>query len=220
MLQNNKVLEQVTDALKHFPHLHLRTLGEKIFLAGRIELFDEAGKFIDSYEIEIHPTDNYPDNFPKLYEVGGQIPRNIDWHVYSDGSCCLAVQIEEIIACRQRIGLTEFIRKYVCGFLFSQTFRKRNGYFYRERSHGFMGTLEYYKEVLGLQSISSVYDALQIATSKAEIKSNSKCFCGSNKKFQKCHRMKLRELVKLAGGAVEATLKELEDAIRSLRNNA
>ena len=55
------------------------------FISGKIALKDVNGEFIDEYNIQIKPSKNYQYKFPLVYEVGGRLPHNIEWHVFPDG---------------------------------------------------------------------------------------------------------------------------------------
>jgi hypothetical protein len=213
MLCNSKFLGEIPAVLKSFPKLQAKEISGKTIICGDIDLISDEGEKLDSYSIEIHPTEDYPGSYPLLFEVSGKIPRNIDWHVYSDGHWCLGVPIEEKIDCSYGINLIDFVKKQVLGFLYSQTFRRRNGYFYRERSHGIIGSFEFYIEYLSLHNVYEVYQALSIATNYAEMKSNAKCFCGSKRKFRKCHRRLLRKLRKIAGITLDDDFRKFNQTI-------
>ena len=203
-------------ALLAFPKLkEIERFGVDI-LKGILELVTD-GEIIDAYEIEIHPTPDYPKSYPIVYETGGRIPMNIDWHVYPEGNCCLAVPIEEEIECRKGICLTRFIGTQVSGYFFNQTFRRRNGYFYRERSHGLLGSLEYYKELLVLKNLQYVYIALKIASGDQELKPTSKCFCGSDSKYHKCHQRAIRRLKSQTIDLVKYDLIRLKELLSKIK---
>ncbi|KAA5534562.1 hypothetical protein F0919_08040 [Taibaiella lutea] len=203
-------LNDINEVLEYFPELnHIDRDGVPILL-GSINLIAEDGEKLDRYEIEIHPPANYPNSYPLIYETGGRIPHNIDWHVYSDGHFCIAVPIQERLDCLDGINLKGFIQKQIMGFLFNQTFRRKNGYFYRERAHGLLGRLEFYKEYLKLEDIKAVSTSLRIIATGLELGSDSKCFCGENRKFKKCHRRILRDLEKKASNLVKNDFNEFK----------
>ncbi|MDR6940846.1 hypothetical protein J2W55_000674 [Mucilaginibacter pocheonensis] len=110
---------------------------------------DINGEILDTYQLEIHSTDQYPSVFPWVFETGGKLPVNIDWHVYDDtGRCCIKVPPEEEVICKKGITLHAFIKDELTPYLFNQTFRRENGYYINERSHGVKGLIEYYCEKL------------------------------------------------------------------------
>ncbi len=210
-------LNDIPATLGHFPELSTSVRNGTPILSGGLNLTAQDGEHIDRYEIEIHPSVNYPDSYPLVYETGGRIPRNIDWHVYADGHFCIAVPVQERLDCLNGINLRSFIEKQVIGFLFNQTFRRNNGYFHRERAHGLFGRLQFYNEHLGLHDLKATMTALQIIATDFEIGSHSKCFCGTAKKYKKCHRRLLRDLKRKAGSLVKNDYNEIKTIVASIK---
>lgn len=164
------------------------------YIEGKLHLLDEEGKLIDFYKIKIEVKDGYPNNLPLVYETAQRIPSNIDWHVFPDGHCCIVTPPEETLICKKGITLAEFITKYVLPYFYNQLFRELNGYFLHERSHGNEGIKEFFFskfETLDSQKISML---LLFIAKKKEPKRTTLCFCGSGKKYRKCHRTLFKEL--------------------------
>jgi hypothetical protein len=189
--------EEAQHISEEFPFLNLVYVDNLPCLKGIITLFDEKGEVVDEYEILIKAIAEYPNKFPKIFELGGKIPHNIDWHIYSDGSCCIASPPEERLACVEKYTLVEFIKKHVLPYFFNQTFRRENGYFLKERSHGDKGWVEFFFETLKTNNIKNVITALEFILSKKNIDRTALCFCGSGEKFRKCHRESFKVLKKL-----------------------
>lgn len=194
---NKRFKEEALRISEEFPFLNLVYVDDLPCLKGSIKLQDEKGDVIDEYEVLIKSKAEYPNEFPKVFEIGGKIPNNIDWHIYSDGSCCIASPPEEKLACIDQYTLDEFIRKHVLPYFFNQTFRRENGYFLKERSHGDKGWIEFFFETLQTKNITNVLITLELILSKKVIDRTALCFCGSRKKFRKCHRESLKVLQKL-----------------------
>lgn len=167
------------------------------YLVGSIELTDENGYIIDTYRVKIVPTEDYPYEFPHVYELGGRIPINIDWHVFPDGHCCIKAHTEEILICHQGITLIDFIKNEVIPYFFNQKHRELYGYFLQERSHGKKGNLEFLYEVFGTVDKSVIRRCLLFISKKQEPNRVSMCFCGSGEKYRKCHRGTYRLLCRL-----------------------
>lgn len=203
---------EVDGVLTVYPDLKFAEVDNIPTLSGSMAIYSDNDEYIDSYQIEIRATEDYPSKYPQVFETGGRLPHNIDWHIYGDGHWCIGVGVEEAIKCSQGITLVSFISNQIRSFLFNQTYRKINGVFYRERSHGIKGVLEYYMETLSLSTYSIVYDALYAATQK-EPKSNSKCFCRSNRKYHKCHRKPLRFYRKHAQYVMNNDYNKLKELI-------
>jgi hypothetical protein len=220
MGKNELFLKDVPAAIAAFPELSLVYKNDNVILAGNLTLRDNFSEAVDRYEIEIHPTDKYPDCFPLVHEVGGRIPNNIDWHVYPSGHFCITVPAQERLICLEGINLVLFITDHLLGFLFNQTYRRQNGYFYKERAHGITGKLQFYSEYLQIPNLGKVIPALRMIATSLEQGSHSKCFCGSKRKFKKCHRRSLRNLGRKVGANVKLDFNEIQNLAVKLRNQS
>lgn len=172
-----------------YPGLSMQENNSKPIFAGIIGLYGEDGLKCDEYHISIHPTEEYPHRYPLVFETGGRIPKNIDWHVFeSDGHLCIETLPEELIACSESITLEWFIDAKVKPYLFNQTYRRLNGFFLNERKHGYSGEFETYVELFGTRDLFKIGKYLHIISQRKEPNRVSKCFCGGNDKYRKCHR--------------------------------
>ncbi|WP_298117553.1 hypothetical protein [Flavobacterium sp.] len=166
---------------------------------GSIILLDEYGNIEDTFQIAIKAVSNYPYNFPLLYETGGRIPRNVDWHIFEQtGNCCIASPPEEMIICNSGITLSSFINNQVKNYFYSQIFRNQNGYFLKERSHGNKGWIEFFEETFMTDNIFNIEFGLNQIIEGKKIDRVSICFCGSGKKYRKCHKKSYDILSKLS----------------------
>lgn len=170
------------------------------YIVGTLNLPDEEGKFIDHYYVKIEVKDGYPNNLPLVYEMANRIPNNIDWHVFPDGHCCIVTPPEESLICKKGITLNEFIIKYVLPYFHNQLFRELNGYFLNERSHGDEGIREFFVTKFKDTDFKKISKSLSFIAKKKEPSRTASCFCGSGKKYRKCHRNIYRELSLLSPG--------------------
>ena len=53
---------------------------------------------ITAFDIKMEFSDRYPRREPKVFEVGGQIPRKAERHINSDGDCCVTVWENWLVA--------------------------------------------------------------------------------------------------------------------------
>jgi len=158
-------------------------------VSGIVQLEDENGSSIDSYKIKIIPTADYPNRFPHVFETGGRIPNNIDWHVYpSDGHCCISSIPEEILICKKRISLHNFIVNQVKPYFFNQKYREHHGYFLKERPHGIEGNVLFFIETFKTRDLAIIIKSLDVIKQRNEPNRVNLCFCGSGLKYRKCHR--------------------------------
>ena len=207
-MQQNQIPGQVNNGFQIFkkeaesiqneyPGLMLDTYAKNATpsIAGVIQLEDEKGSFIDSYKLKIVTTTDYPNQFPHVFETGGRIPINIDWHVYpDDGHCCISSIPEEILICKNGISLNSFIENQLKPYLFNQKYREVHGFFLKERPHGNKGNIQFFIEVFQTNDLTTIVKWLIFIRQRNEPNRVSKCFCGSNQKYRKCHRETYRIL--------------------------
>lgn len=163
-------------------------------LSGFLILNDTIGQEVDTYHIKIIPTTKYPFEFPYVFETGGRIPINIEWHVFTDGHCCLKSQPEEMLLCKKAINLPWFIEEQIKPYFFNQKFRELNGYFLQEHSHGPKGNIEFFEDVFKTKDIKLIARGLLYIKRRMEPNRTNDCFCGSGLKYRKCHKEAYRKL--------------------------
>lgn len=208
---------QIAEAIDSFPGLTSFIKDGVPGLTGKVELIDVDGNCHDEYSVKILATGTFPNSFPLLFEIGGQIPKNYDWHVYeTDGHCCIKTTPEEILACKKGITLKRFIEDEVKPYLFNQTFRRLNGFFSQERSHGFMGSLEFLQEVFETKNINLIKNGLLFISRRKTPNRTAMCFCGSGKKYRKCHRDTYENLSVLSDDHLNTILDQIQ---RYIKNN-
>jgi hypothetical protein len=206
MTAYDKFISQLNAVQEIFPNLKQVELHGKIILRGTIAIVDKEGKHWEDYEIEIHCTDNFPKEFPRLFEVSGKIPRIADWHVYEDtGSCCTKIPPEEVLRCQKGITVSEYITEEVIPYFFNQTHRRVEGYYINgEYSHGGKGLFEYYsKELKTGNDYKLTLDLLRFIATQEKPKRTSFCFCGKKEKFRHCHKGAFEKLKSLGHGILK-----------------
>lgn len=167
-------VSQLKEVCVAYPHLRIKeTAGRKI-LKGAIKIENSEKTDSKSYLIEIHWADGFPYKFPILYEVGGDIPCEPDWHKYSSEACCITVDYDENLKCRNGITVSYFVKTEVIPYLANQWHKQVTGNFKAEYSHGEKARFEFLLD-------------FAFGNRKIDIGRNDKCFCGSNKKYKKCH---------------------------------
>lgn len=181
--------EEAKNISEHLPTLKYseNEAGEPI-VTGTLILNDEEGKLVDKYNIRIESSEHYPFGFPRVFETNGRLPYNLDWHVFPDGHCCISSMPEEKLICRKGINLKWFIEDQVTPYFFNQVYRELTGHFLRERSHGIIGNLEFFAELLKTNSLLTIAKCFEFIKKREAPTRVSNCFCGSNLKFRKCHK--------------------------------
>lgn len=198
---NSKFLQDIPALLQQYKNLRVverQGLTEPI-LRGIVDIPDDNRNIVGSYLIEVHSTLLYPKRFPRLFEVGGEIENTADWHKYSDGSCCITVEPDEIIKCHNDLSLLEFMNQYGVPYFLNQIHRKNFGYYLNgEYSHGIMAVSEFYCDLLGGTSKKDwVIWALMAFEGFPMPKLYEVCSCGSKRSFKNCHYPRIQALKKL-----------------------
>jgi hypothetical protein len=176
------------EAIIDYPKLKLVEKADHIIIKGEIELYQDA-ELLDTYQIEIHPSLKFPFRFPIVFETGGMIPINVDWHIYpTSENCCIKVLPEELLICKDGISISCFIKNELIPYFFNQTYRRENGFFINERSHGIKGLVEFYAEKFKTNDIKKIILILGHIAFKGEPDRVALCFCGSKEKYRRCHR--------------------------------
>lgn len=214
---NSLFESEIAAVLEKYPKLLSTAPKGTTILKGEIDLIDEFGKHRDTYTIEVHPVSEYPRRFPYVFETGGRLPWNADWHVYeSDGHCCIKVDPEEILICKRGITLLTFLEQQVMPYFFNQTFRRLNGYFINERSHGLIGVIEYYQEVFKEKNIPKLIRLIEFVLNNEEPNRVSVCFCGVKNKYRKCHRDTFRLIHEIDTSNVKLHLILIKELLKKI----
>lgn len=186
------------DATSIYPNLRIVCENDREFLKGIINIPDNKGNTIGQFFIEIHYHDYYPYLFPKLLEVGGDIPNQIDWHKYPDCSCCITVLPDERIQCSDGITIIDFIQKFAIPYFANQIFRKISGHYKNgEYSHGLNAIREFYSDLFGNNELFQWVDIMRRQFGDYKLLPriiDGHCFCGSEKRYEQCHKPIFKKL--------------------------
>lgn len=188
MLVKNSYFERELElVVKEYSQLKIKKVDNTFYLKGILDIPDDENNIAGSFAVEIYSTAQFPYRFPKLFEVGGDIPCEADWHKYSDNSCCLTVPANEILMCKNRITILRFIKDNAIPYFANQLYRKKVGKYFNEYSHGFQGIYEFYIDLFHTKDHSIWIKCLNYAMGKSTFKRYNLCYCGSNVKYKKCH---------------------------------
>ena len=145
------------------------------------------------YAIQILIPQDYPDDVPKVCEVGGRIPRSPERHVNDDGTACLMVP-EEWLALSEDTSFSAFMAGPVRNFFIGQSLVELGQPWpHGERSHGKAGVLEAFSELFGVNEESAMHCYLTYLQ-KPTIKGHWPCPCGSGEPLRRCHLEQIRGL--------------------------
>lgn len=160
------------------------------FLRGILDIPNDKNEIVGHFLIEVCCSEKFPFRFPILIETGGEIPNGADWHKYNNGSCCITVLANEILICKNGIGVAFFIEKYVIPYFANYIHKRLTGeYKNGEYAHGIEGISQFYESLmktanrdLWIQYFKNVFQELRVECGR-----NDPCFCGSGGKYKQCH---------------------------------
>jgi len=181
---------QLDSVIKKYPNLKIAEFDGEFGIKGILDILNEENEVVGSFSIEIKYRLEFPYRFPLLYEVGGDIQNEADWHKYPDGRCCITVDPDEILKCKDGISVITFIENYAIPYFANQIYRFQNDkYLNGEYSHGFDGFREFYSELFKTTDTSKWREYVDIVSSGKTLKMdrNKPCFCGSGLKYKFCH---------------------------------
>ena len=202
---NRKIFEiDIEEAIISFPNLSIKSQGNNKYLKGILDVNGWG-----YYLIEIRYKEGYPKRYPSLFEVGGEIPNVPDYHRYSDNSCCLTVDADEILKCKNGITVKSFIDNVVIPFFANQLYKKKKGRFLNEYPHGKDGIKKYYYSILKTTNNKNILNIYNYAfgVNKIDIQRNQLCFCNSGIKFKNCHLTIIEDLKRIGKNQVSKDLK-------------
>lgn len=213
-ISNIAFLAQLEGVVRKYPNLTIKCIEGILFLKGIVDVPNDNGDIVGSFLIEIHSTPKFPYRFPKVFETGGMIPNEADWHKYADGSLCFTVEADEILKARTGVKLTMFIEQQVVPFLANHIYRKEKGCYKNEDyKHGIAGIAQFYATLLQTSDYKKwiTYTDYVFRNKPYKKDRNRYCFCGRNQKFKKCHKI-VFDILRDIGE--EQVIKDLNNIIR------
>ncbi len=176
-----------------YPTLHIEEVDGRILIRGSFSI-SYQGTALDWYLIELSLPDDYPMSPSVVREVGGRIPRELDRHVNSDGSLCLAVSEDMWIKWNGKFDVANFLEGPIRNFLIGNSLVELGHKWpYGERAHGSAGVCEFYREAVGIGKPEQVLQLLGYL-SKERVKGHWPCPCGSGRNVRNCHRETILQL--------------------------
>jgi len=181
--------DQLGDAVSRHRGLRIvRTESGRWFLKGILEIRNDDNIIVGNYLIAVRFSPGFPFEFPELYEVGGAIPNEADWHKYKKGNCCMTVKADEKLQCRNGISVLGFIDHFAIPYFANHIYRIITGrYKNGEYAHGPKGAAQFYQSLLKTADRDLWMSYVRDAFASAKYKRNTPCFCGSGKKYKHCH---------------------------------
>jgi hypothetical protein len=169
------------------PKLHLQLAhGRPTKVLGEVEV-RSAGCLYGIFHCEIILGNDFPNSFPKVFELSGLIPREGDRHVNPDGSLCLTVTPIEIIRAINGVEINEFFSEFLIPYLAAQIWFDRTGRWAGgEYKHGSAGIVQYFKEEMGIKDDFKLREVLACYLDSQGRIEGKRCICNSGKLFMRC----------------------------------
>lgn len=191
-----------------YQYLQLIREEENTYIVGQLRFsasYLGSSPIYDQYDIKIFIPEDFPNEPPRTFECSGKIPSN--FHTNPDGTLCLGSPLE--VRMKFKNNLLIYVQDLVVPFLYSYSHYQKYGKLpYGELSHGALGILESYKEMLRVTNNNVVLKFLYIlATGK--YRGHHVCPCGSAMKIRKCHGPQILTLMKYQD-TVEFTQEYME----------
>ena len=167
------------------------------------------------YRIKMVLDGRYPSVEPIVTEIGGDIPRSIDYHINSDGACCIEIW-ERWTAAASDISVAAFIDGPLKNFFLSQHIKKTTGSWpFDEWKHGQEGLIQAFAQLLGCAPketrVRFLLSGLSGWPGVRPPASRQPCPCRSGIVFRGCCRRKLKTLSnRISGAAAIRMLKRLD----------
>lgn len=172
-----------------------------------LDAVHENIRLAEDFKLQMTLFADYPNSLPRVKEVSRIIDRKYE-HLYSDGTFCLGIHGELLLAQLENPSLVAFLDGPVRSFLYSYLFHERyQRYPFGDRAHGMRGILEYYGEVFEESEPTAIVRLLS-AVCSAKYRGHLPCPCGSGLIARKCHGSTILELKK--NGAANAFAYDLE----------
>ncbi len=176
----------------------IRCNGAPGFIEGFVDIKDGDEQLRGRFDIRITIPENYPYGFPELRELSRKIPREADRHIYNNGNCCVTVPQQQMIDASKGISLYDYIFSYVLPYLANQIYFEEYGRWANgEYSHGLEGHFEFYKDKLDIDNLNGFGEAFEVLLKSKVLDRNEPCFCGSGKRYKKCHQNAVLDLQRL-----------------------
>lgn len=210
----------INSVLNIYPKLKLIDEDKNNTITGYIDIFDSDDNYCDSFRVKLSIPNDYPNSFPKLYEIEGKIKTIDSSHINQDGSCCVcSLQEEDRRLKGKSISIEQYLKEFAIPFLANIIYYRENGeYANGEYKHGIEGIIQYYQELFNRKNANEILtDITESITKKSN--RNDKCFCNSGLKYKKCHLLFKKELGKLSQKRLLTDYKLIKHHLQNKNGN-
>ena len=177
--------------LSRNPKMRLMPMdGDQIVIEGDFDVNAEmegACRIEETYSLKVVLGKGFPREVPLVFETGGRIPKEPDFHVNPDKSLCLGsyLRIKSLMA--ESPSLLAFSGRLLIPFLYSVSYKIKFGSFpYGELDHGENGLVDDYKRLFSVNDKKSVLRTLAVLARRKREANKLPCPCGCGLRLGKC----------------------------------
>lgn len=211
--------KDLNEVLEMFPKLKLFEKDKKKTISGEIDIFDAAGNYVNSFDINVVVPRNYPYGFPLLFETSNKFEHIPDRHINEEGSCCVCSLQESDLISQKGIAIKDFFLGYVVPYLANQLyFDSEEEWANGDYEHGAEGILQFYRELFEMEPIHEVINLLSFFNTH-KMNRNDNCFCGKKEKLKRCHLQTYTIIKDLSKARIEYDILVLKWLSRKLLNS-
>jgi hypothetical protein len=176
----------IKNAFKYFNNDPVvREHDHEYILEGKLNCCVEGYRELDDvFDVIINVPFDFPRQLPSVVEMGGKIPRTIDYHMDKNGKCCLGTEVAlfDFIHKENITSFDHFLERVIIVHLFQvKHFLVKGKWLQEPEAHYTPGVIDSYKRIFNLTE-----NELKRSLS-GKFKRYNKCLCKSNRRFDKCH---------------------------------
>lgn len=149
----------------------------------RVKDHEDLGEV--TFDVIITIPNVFPKKLPDVAEKSEKIPRLDDYHIGQNGICCLGTKafLFEYVHMNNIQTFTQYMETVILIFFFGVAYALKNKgkWPFETEDHGVAGIRDAYIRIFNVTE-----DELR-GILKQKFKKHTKCFCGSGKRYDKCH---------------------------------
>lgn len=184
-----RIEKEIAELFSEYPMLSAPlSIANKLIISGVLPIIDRNGTCWDTFSIRLEILNDYPLSLPTITEIDRKIPRNGQWHINSDDTCCVGTPAEQFSKLQGQLTILNWFRIFAIPFFANFIYRKDRGSYYNgEWSHGSKGILEHYSMLFKTSDSMHLLELLKYCIGLKKQSLNEACFCRSGKKYKRCY---------------------------------
>lgn len=208
--------ENIFRMKEKYPLLKYReSEGENVFLGELFlnHLYKDV-RMTGNFEVKIIVPRDFPLALPAVFEVSEKIDKEYP-HKYTNNQLCLASNLELKMYFKENSDISAFVEDYIIPYLYTYKYYKEYGvYPYGERSHDYLGDLEYLKELLKINDWRQLFNIMAFVA-HSPYRGHLMCPCGSGLRLRNCHGQTIRQII--SAGLGEDCARILQKISKEIR---